>query len=373
MLLSGRTPRHFTVTALAAASALVLSACADTAAPAASSASSSTTAQSGATTYNTGDITQFCPAEPSKVAYAKGSNNTWTKIVLAEIEDEAKKCSTITEVVFVDAQNDQQKAVSDVNSLVAQGVKAIVVQPEFGAAQLPSIAAANQAGIGTIPLISDPGGAIPADYPDAVFEDTDYMGQAQADWLNKTIGKGKVVFLGGIPGAASSQSFFAGLKKGLAKYPDLTLVSDSVVDTNWDAGQKKRVMSGLLAQNGRIDAVVSDYTLTDTGVIDAYNEAGLELPALLGNASGNANACQWAEKNFKFFTLDGTTQLGRIALRKALAFSMGKTSDEPSLVQIPVFIDTENNQNPVCEPDLPADADLSSALPVDALKALLGS
>ncbi|MGP3534026.1 substrate-binding domain-containing protein [Microbacterium sp. RD1] len=367
-----QSPRRLmAVAAFAAAVTLLLSGCADTTAVS-PDASDDTVSREGTEEFGTGDITEFCPEEPTKVAYAKGSNNTWTRITLAEIEDEAAKCDTITEVIFADAQNDQQKAVSDINSLVAQGVGAIVVQPEFGAAQIPSIAAANAAGVGTVPLVSDPGGDVPGDYPDFVFNDYDYVGQVQADWLNKVVGKGKVAFLGGIPGAASSISFMDGLKKGLEKYPDLELISDTPIDTNWDAGQKKRVVAGLLAQHGRIDAIVSDYTLTDTGVIDAYKEAGVELPALVGNASGNINGCQWVEENFPFLTLDGTTGLGRIALRKALAASQGKESDEPSVARIPVFIDTEAGKNPVCEPDLPADADLSSALTVDQLKELLG-
>lgn len=358
------------VSAIVVSTILLMTGCASTTAPTETAGGGALTS-GGSAEYNTGDITPYCPDAPAKVAFAKGSMNTWTRITLAEIEAEAAKCDTITEVIMADAQNDQQRAVSDVNGLVAQGVAAIVVQPEFGAAQLPSIANANASGVGTVPLISDPGGVVPADYPAFVSHDYEYIGKTQADWLHQTVGTGTVAFLGGIPGASSSQSFFEGLKKGLEQYPELTLVSDSVIDTNWDAGQKKRVMAGLLAQHGRIDAVVSDYTLTDTGVIEAYKEAGMELPALAGNASANANACQWDEENFEFLSLDGTTQLGRIALRQALAASKGMTADEPAIVQVPVFIDTANGKPPVCHPDLPADADLSSSLTPEELRELL--
>jgi ribose transport system substrate-binding protein len=326
----------------------------------------------GSAEYGTGKIEDFCPKEPMKVAFAKGSNNSWTAITLAEIKDEASKCSNITDVIFTDAQGNQQQAVADLNGLVAQGVKAIVVQPEFGPAQLPSIAAAHKAGVGIVPLISNPGGAPGTDYAEAVLEDTDASGRDWAAWLDRTIGKGTVAFLGGTPGAASSAQFFDGVKKGLADYPDLELVSDTVIDTNWDAGQKKRVVSGLLAQHGRIDAFITDYGLTDTGVIDAYKAAGLELPALATNASGNANGCQWAEDNFDFMSLDETTTFGRIALRKALAAAQGLENPEPALVKMPTVIDTTAGKNPKCEKDLPPDVDLSSKLSLDELKKLFG-
>lgn len=367
-----RTRKSLTIGAsVLAVAGLVLTGCASTETGTANDAAAEN--QTGTAEYGEGDITQFCPETDSKVAYAKGSNNTWTKIVLAELEDEASKCDTITEVVFADAQNDQQKSISDLNSLVAQGVAAIVVQPEFGAAQIPSIAAANAAGVGTVPLISDPGGQAGVDYPVMVGHDFDYIGETQAAWLNEVLdGEGTVVFLGGIPGAASSKSFFDGFSKALEQYPGLTLVVDGVVDTNWDPGEKKRVMSALLAQHGRVDAVVSDYVTTDTGVIEAYLEAGLDLPALAGNASANVNGCQWEEHNFDFLSLDGTTSVGRIALRHALAATQGLENPEPSKVQIPVFIDTVKGKNPKCEPELPADADLSADLTIDQLKALLG-
>ncbi|MDI2030173.1 substrate-binding domain-containing protein [Saccharopolyspora sp. TS4A08] len=316
-----------------------------------------------------GDIMPFCPKQPMKVGYAKGTSNTWTKITLAEIKAEASKCPTITDVVFTDAQGNQQKAISDLNGLVAQGVKAIVVQPEFGAAQLPSMRAAMRAGVAIVPLISNPGGTQGTDYQDFAFEDTKHVGAVQAEWLAKTVGKGKVVFLGGSPGAASSQQFFSGLKEALRKYPDLQLVSDQVVDTNWDTGQKKRVMAGLLAQHGRIEAVVSDYGLTDTGVLDAYAEANLPMPALATNASGNINGCQWEKGNFPFLSLDGTTSIGRIALRKAVAVAGGSADPEPGWVNIPVVVDTVNGKPPKCDPSLPPDVDLSSSLPLEQLRA----
>ncbi|MHC6229158.1 substrate-binding domain-containing protein [Arthrobacter sp. MMS24-T111] len=328
--------------------------------------------QTGATTFGTGDITQYCPKEPTKVAYAKGSNNSWTAITLAEIRDEASKCKTITDVIFTDAQGNQQQAVSDLNGLVAQGVKAIVVQPEFGQAQIPSIAAAHNAGVGIVPLISDPGGSPGTDYSQAVLQDYAGAGKDWADWLNKTVKKGTVAFLGGTPGAASSASFFNGLKEALKQYPDLKLVSDSVIDTNWDAGQKKRVVSGLLAQHGRIDAVVSDYGLTDTGVIEAYKAAGVKLPALATLASGNANGCQWKQDNFQYLSLDETTTLGRIALRKALAAEQKIENNEPTTIRLPISIDTTAGKNPKCESTLPPDADLSSKLSVEQLKKLFG-
>lgn len=360
-------------TGLLALTSLLLTGCASTELPGSKNAGGTSTSETGTADYNTGDITQYCPDKPSKVGYAKGSYNTWVDITVAELKKEAAKCPTITDVIYADAHGDQQKAVSDVNSLAAQGVAAIVVQAEFGAAQIPSIAAANAAGIGTVPTISDPGGKVGVDYPAVITYDNDYFGKTWATWLNKTLGgKGTVVFLGGPAGAASSAGFFDGLSKGLKDYPGLKLAVDGVVDTSWDPGDKKRVMSGLLAQHGRIDAVVTDYGATDTGVIDAYLDAGLDLPALATLASANITGCEWEKHHFDLMTLDGSTSVSKIALRQALAATKGMKDPEPTKIQLPVFIDTVNGKEPKCEPDLPMDADLASSLSTDELKKLLG-
>ncbi|MDH6277812.1 ribose transport system substrate-binding protein [Aurantimicrobium minutum] len=355
--------------AVAASSALLLSGCASTDATSTGTA----TEEAGSAVYNTGNIKDFCPDTPTKVGYAKGSNNTWTKTVLAELTKAAEQCSNITEVIFTDAKGDQQKAISDVDSLVAQGVQVLIVQPEFGAAQLPSIQAATDAGVKVVSFISDPGGTPGTDYVTFVNHDVKYIGEQQAAFFNKALnGKGKIVFLGGTPGAASSVTFFDAFKEALKAYPGLSLVEDNFVVTNWDPGEKKKVMTALLAKYGRIDGVVSDYTTTDTGVIDAYTEAGVALPALAGQASANVNGCQWEKSNFAFFTLDGTTTTVEIALRKALAAYVGKDNPEPSRPQLPIFIDTTSGKNPKCSTVLPPDADLSSSLTEAELKKMLG-
>lgn len=357
---------------LAVLGALALTAgCANTSASSAAGAGTAQELTSGAD-YNDGDITELCPEQPLEVAYAKGSNNSWAQVVLAEMQAEAAKCDNLGPVKFFDAQGSQQQSISDLNGIVANGTKLIIVQPEFGQAQLPSITAAYRAGAAVVPLVSTPGGDIGENYSDIVLIDTDAVGVAWADWLHANVGAGSIAFLGGTPGAQSSQAFFAGLKKGLEAYPELTLVQDSVIDTNWDAGEKKRVTSGLISRYGQIDAFVTDFGGTDTGILDAYKEAGLALPALATISATNALGCQWKEENYPLMAVGGSTSLGREALRKALAAYLGKENSEPQLAQLQTLTDTVEGLDPKCDPALPADVDLGTNLSSSDLLALFG-
>lgn len=373
MNVSSNHRKHLVAVGAVAAS-LAMASCASTVAPsqtssAAAQAAPATVATTPADISNAYDITKLCGDKPMNIAFAKGTGNTDSQLVMGELMAEASKCPNV-KVRFVDAQGSQQKAISDINALVAQGIDGIITQPEFGEAQLPSMRAAVKAGVPVVTLISDPGGTIGTDMTDKVHQDFPALGQKWADWMNTNVKAGKVVFLGGTPGAPSSKSFFDGLTAGLTKYPDLKLVQDSIVNTNWDAAEKKRVTAGLLAQHGRIDAVVSDYGWTDLGALDAYKDAGMKLPALVTVASANGDGCRWQQDEFPYLSIEGTTTLSRIALRKVIAAANKVEDPESSTVQLPAAIDTAGGKDPKCDKSLPLDANLSADLTSEQLKAI---
>lgn len=153
------------------------------------------------------DISNFCGDKDITVALADGfGGNSWRKITRAIFEAEAAKCPNIKKVLYTDAQGDTQKAISDINSLVAQGVNVIVTFVDGGEALLPTIQKATAAGVKVVPFVGSPGGTPGKDYVDFVSEDITTYGKNLADWTIKTMGgKGNLVMLGGIAGNSYSQ------------------------------------------------------------------------------------------------------------------------------------------------------------------------
>jgi ribose transport system substrate-binding protein len=183
---------------------------------------------------------------------------------------------------------------------------------------------------------------------------------------------GKVAFLGGQPGAPSTQKTFDGFKSALARLaPSMQLVPDTWVPTNWDAGQKRRAVAGLLAQNGEYAAFVSDYGASDVGAVQAILDAKAPMPAFLNVGSSQAFVCQVAQHTIRWLGQDGTTRLSAASLRIGLAAMEGRPSPEPVPYELFVYADTAAGTTPTCDPGVSPDADLSSALPVDRLKAVL--
>ena len=369
------------VAAAATAAALVLASC-STSAPA------QTSDQSGpvegqqvgvvGTQDHVQDISAFCGTKDITVALADGfGGNSWRKITRAEFEAEAAKCPNIKKVIYTDAQGDTLKAISDINSLVAQGVDVIVTFVDGGEALLPTIQKATAAGVKVVPFIGSPGGTPGTDYVDFVAEDIKTYGSSLADWTIKAMGgKGNLVMLGGIAGNSYSQGVYDGVKAAAAEHPGITLLNaDGPVSTDWEPGKTQQVVAGLITKYGQIDGIVADYGGGSVGGIRAFIAANKPLPVWSANDS-NEFACLWYEykdsnPSFQIATESSRNWVVSVALHKGLAAANGILNTEPSTFDLQIIEDSRNpDMAPTCEKSLPSDAILSSGLTVEQLQAL---
>ena len=334
------------------------------------------------------DISEVCPEEGEiTVGVVDGyGTNSWSKTVLAEIESEAAKCPAITSVEFVAGRGDLEATTSGITSFAAKGTDIILVIPDAGPgeAHLPAIRQATEAGAIVVNFASDPQGESGVDYLDYVDQDAKASGAAWAQWVVDTLGDegGNVVFLGGPAGALVSVQEFEGITEVFADNPQITLLTPEPVVTNWDPAQAQQAMAGLLSQFPDIDAVIADYGAVASGVIRAYEAAGLPLPPMT-STDDNSLSCGFTalketNPSYELATVTSRTWAGRVALRKALAAFTGGTNHEPSIFQFTLYEDstgaTEGSVSPdeACLPDAPADATPSSLLTADEIAALFG-
>lgn len=319
-----------------------------------------------------GDITTFCPDKPTKVQFIKSrGGDVYSTISGAEFEAEAAKCDTV-DASWVNVTSGVQGAISATNAAIAQGVEVLVVQPDFGASQLPAMRAAMDAGVTVISVLAGTDGVKGQDFVEQVVWSDQSIVEKQARWLAENVESGRIAYLGGPAGVVSSERLFAAFKKELADVaPDIEIVSGNWIATDWDPGKKRQVTSGLTAKYGRIDAVVSDYAATDTGAVQGFLDAGGPMPAFLNIASSQAFVCLAQDNDVRWFGQDGTTGMAAVALRVGLAAHEGHRSPEKLPVPLSVYADTVAGVNPDCDASLPPDADLSSALSVADLQELL--
>ena len=322
---------------------------------------------------------ELCGDRELRIAHVDGFGaNTWRQITAAELRDELSQCPNVT-LEYSQADFDLPTYISAINSYVAQGFDAIITYNDFGNQALDTLRSAYEAGVVVVPYISDPGGVVGEDYDGYVEYDFAKEGADMADWLNDLYGgEGELVFVGGIPGNPASQALYDLIEARLEEIgSSIVILNETPIDTNWDPAEEQRVMAGVLTQYPTLNMLASDYGVASKGGIRAFVNAGVPLPPLATSASDNELGCLWQElrptnPDFELLSLDGTTSVVRIAGRKALAALNGLPDNEPELAELIPFIDTANGVDPPCEPSLPPDADLSSALTVQQLQELFG-
>lgn len=333
------------------------------------------------------DMDEVCGDEPIKVGLVDGlGTNAWSKIVRAEVEDELKKCPSITSFDYVAGRGDLQATVSGITSLATKGVNVLLVIPDAGPgpSHLSALRTAKRAGATVVPIAADPTGKPGADYFDYVDWDAEYSGEVWARWMVDRLGDegGNIVMLGGPAGNPVSAAELKGVKKGLADAPQVKLLTPEPVTTNWDPAMQQQAMSGLLAKYPKIDGVISDYGAAVSGAVRAFVSAGRPLVPI-ATTDGNELSCGFDalkkdNPDYELATTSSRTWIGRVGLRKAVAEINGKANGEPSRVELDLFEDSSGSTDgaiapsEACKSELPNDAPPSSQLTSDQLATLFG-
>lgn len=321
-------------------------------------------------------IESMCGSKDLVVALTDGfGGNTYRLIQAAEFRDEAKKCANIKDTIYMDASGDAQKYNNDINSLAAQGVNVIITFADFGDAAIPAYRSAIRQGVTVVPYFAKLSGEAGRDFSANVYSDQAAVAQQWADWIGANFKDANVLFLGGIPGASSSQSLLDNFKVAVAQYPGVKLLQEDFVVTNWAAADAQKAVAGAIARYPKIDVVIADFGVTGSATVRAFKQAGVPVPAIVAYASNNELNCQYVDdmragNAWPYYSIDGLTQIVRFALRRGVSLAAGTANADSDLIVSRPYADHFAGLTPTCDHDAPPDADLSSALSPEDLKAI---
>jgi ribose transport system substrate-binding protein len=304
--------------------------------------------------------------------------NSWRLITTASGEDEVKKCPSVTKYLYADGQGDTQKAISDINSMVAQGVNAMVVFPDAGKAILPALRSAYKAGVVTVPYRSDPGGQAGTDYTAYVASDPAQDAKNWTDWIKTNFPDGaKILMLSGPPGNTQGEVERQTLNTELAD-PKYEMIGTQPYEvTNWDPAQTQQVLTAAIAKYPQIDVIVSDFGPSLVGALPEFSKSGRSIPAVVAS-DGNVLSCFYEDQkptnpDFELMTVATGNDNIRLAIHYAVAMATGGVPPTNLTYEAPVFEDSVSGKpNGVkCDRNLPADVYLSAEMPGDQQAALL--
>lgn len=379
-----RQSRILQTLAVAGIAGLALSACsAGGGGTAATDDSATETAAEESTEESTeaaGDVPSWCGPEEITFGLLDGfGGNSWRLVTTASGEEEAKKCPSVTEYLYADGQGDTQKAISDIQSMVATGVDAMVVFPDAGEAMLPALRSAYEAGVVTVPYRVDPGGEDGVDYDVWIGADFVQSGTDWAEWTLENFPDGaKILFLSGPAGNSQGEDESAGAK-ALLTDPKYEFIGEQPFEvTNWDPALTQQVLTAAIAKYPEIDIIYSDFGPSLVGALPEFTKSGRPIPAL-ATSDGNLLGCFWQEQQdagngFEMMSVATGNDNVRLAVQTAIALATGGEVPEKGDGFVhPKFEDSISGQPSAvqCRDDLPGDIYLSAQLDADTQGSLL--
>ncbi|MEJ6402446.1 D-xylose ABC transporter substrate-binding protein [Yoonia sp. 2307UL14-13] len=177
--------------------------------------------------------------------------------------------------VSADAQSSSAKQLSDVESLIAQGVDALIILAQDSAAIGPAIDAADAEGIPVVGYdrLIDDGRAFYLTF------DNVEVGRMQARAVLEAQPEGNYVMIKGSPTDPNADFLRGGQQEVLQEALDsgaITIVDEAYTDGWLPANAQRNMEQILTANDNNVDAVVASNDGTAGGVVAALTAQGME-------------------------------------------------------------------------------------------------
>jgi len=256
------------------------------------------------------------------------------------------------------SNNNSDTQIKQIENLIGQGVKVIVVVPADSEKIAPVIAEAHAAGAKVIAydrLIKN------SDLDTYISFDNVKVGQLEAQSVVDKVSKGNFAYIGGSP--TDNNAFL--VKQGsmvildpLVKSGAIKLVINQFMD-NWDPTQAYKTIKDYLATGKTIDAIVAANDGTAFGSIQALQEKGLAGKIPVSGQDADLAACQRIVAGTQTATVyKPIKSLADKAAEMAVDLAKGKTPetnnkvnngkiDVPSFLLDPVIVNKENMMDTV--------------------------
>jgi len=188
-----------------------------------------------------------------------------------------------------DAKSSAETQLNNVQNLITQGAKVVIILAQDGTAIKPAVTSALQAGVPVVAydrLIEDPGVTY-------ITFNNELVGQLQAEAVFGQVPKGNWAIIKGNKADANADFLRAGGEKVIGdavKSGAIKIVGETYTD-NWDPSNAQKEMEQILtANNNKVDAVWSENDGMAGGVVAALAAQGLAGKVPVSGQDGDAPA-----------------------------------------------------------------------------------
>ncbi|MEX3955491.1 ABC transporter substrate-binding protein [Trinickia sp. EG282A] len=199
--------------------------------------------------------------------------------IWAQVAGQAKKAGLIADApAFTTAENQATEQAQQIQNLVLQGYKAIVINAASPTALNGAIKQACAAGVVVVSF----DGIVTEPCAYRIEADFHKMGAEEVDFLAKKLGgKGNLLEVRGLAGVSVDDEIHQGIVDELKQYPGMKIVGS--VYGQWTQTVAQKEVAGILPSLPPIDGVVTQGG-DGYGVAQAFRAAGRKIPTIiLGN------------------------------------------------------------------------------------------
>jgi ribose transport system substrate-binding protein len=276
-----------------------------------------------------------------KVGFAQmESNNPWRIAETKSFQETAEACGW--DLVSTDAAGSAAKQVSDVDSMIAQGIDVLFLPPREEKPLLPAVMKAQAAGIPTflVDRSVDPNVAKAGEHYIA-FLGSDFVDQGRrvAEWTIENFkgDKGIIVELEGTTGSSPANDRKKGFDEAIAADDRFEIVASQSGDFARDQG--RQVMETLLQSHPDANIVYAHNDEMAIGAIQALELAGRKPgeDVLVVSIDGTRDALQAITDGKMGVTVESSPFFGPLACDVMKRYASGETIEPWVKVEDRIF------------------------------------
>lgn len=255
----------------------------------------------------------------------QGNQSGFVQYMTSGIREWAGKNAPGTKLEIVFADDDAAKQLSQVESLVAKGVDAIILNPVDKVQGATAVEFAAESGVPVITINTITDSDMNAAH---VGSDDSEAGYLQMERLIKILGEdAKIAYVDAVLGHSAQVQRTEGYNRSLKEHPGVTLV---VHDTgNWSADESMKLVENWLQTGRQIDAIACMADCQLIGVVTAVENAGKLKSIVLSGMDCDPPIMQAIEAGTVDSSIwqDGVGQ-GENAIRLAIDAANGKEVED---------------------------------------------
>ena len=235
------------------------------------------------------------------------------------------------ELIVADAQDDAQTQADDIQNFITQQVDVIVINPVDSAAIVPSVEAANQAGIPVVTVDrASEGGEIAAH----IASDNVQGGRMAGEYLFDQIGgEGTVAQLEGIAGTSAAIDRGQGFQEALDAATGVELVATQTA--NFDRDEGFTVAQNIFQANPDLNGLFAQNDEMALGAVEAAREAGtLEDLVIVGFDAIDDALTAIQDGDMEGTIAQQPSEMGRLSVEAAAGIAAGEEVEEETLIEV---------------------------------------